>query len=168
MSSSQFLDDICLQDLGTGSGMVVWGFRSAARGQGGCVCVVRGFERVLGFTLGRTALTALHDLAGILGTDAGRRIQLAMPGSVRLVHDEGLLLHAIAAAQAGDCVMRDASLARLMMKIPGLRLSASAEQVADCFKDAGLLIEAPRNLAMPFGSNTAGPASHLPPAHFFN
>ncbi len=144
MNSDQFLEDVCLTDLGTGAGMVVWGFRSAARGWSGCPCVVRGFERLLGAAGGEAARHALYELAAILGHEGRRPISLAMPGSVRLVRDEALLLNACAAAYSGDSVARDACLAGLMAKIPSLRLSAAAMRLAESFRDAGLAIEAVR------------------------
>lgn len=96
-SPSHLID---LGDLLYGEHLVVWAFRSFARGRD-CLIVRREFDHGCGERAGE-AFAAMRVFVQQWATQGRRAIVLAPPGGLRLARDEQTMLGLFAAVQGGD------------------------------------------------------------------
>ncbi|MEM9617781.1 MAG: hypothetical protein AAF936_07435 [Pseudomonadota bacterium] len=137
-----FVRSLTLQQLGTGAGFAIWGFRAIAIGHSDCPALLRGYERMFGEDY-PPALGALHLLARSIGCRGGRRVSLAAPGCCGVTADELSLIAMLSAAQKHNPDRRDAHLRWLT----GGRIETAAQSAADAigeiFWKADVSIKAP-------------------------
>ena len=148
-------DHVRLSDLTQGEHMLLWGFRAAAFGVGGCELVRRQFDEACG-PLGLEALTALTVFVRELGLTGRRKITLAAPGSHRLTRDEQSVLAVFASAQTEDYARLEAHLAWLLADAPRAPFPAAACLVAQALSMSGLVLRLPTVEAAPVETATLG------------
>ncbi|MEO1043723.1 MAG: hypothetical protein AAFX52_15690 [Pseudomonadota bacterium] len=141
MNSHQ-LSDVTLPELGTGTGLVLIGFRASVFGQAGCFCVQSGFAASFGQDA-RPILVDILTCARVLGEEGTRKIGLSAPGQSRMTRDEVSLVCAFSAAQAWDHVALAAHLSWLADRPAAPRLIEVITTIADDFAGFGLAIHAP-------------------------
>lgn len=93
-------DVIDLDDLSYGDHLIVWAFRSFARGRD-CPIVRHEFDHGCGARAGE-AFVAMRVFVQQWATQGRRSIVLAPPGGLTVARDEQIMLRVFAAAQAGD------------------------------------------------------------------
>lgn len=142
MRDSAFVTDTYLPDLGTGSGIAIWGFRACAMGGAGCCTIVRGFENAFAGD-GAPVLGSMLALARFIGHDGRRKVSLAMPGCARITRDELSLLAAFGAAQMQDEALRDAHLTWLTARAPDEAMTSVTDHIAVSFLIHGYQIGLP-------------------------
>ena len=157
MDKPDFMQHVRLPDLGFGAAMMMWGFRACALGHAQCGCLVGGFERIFGPVQGELVLRQMLTMARVFGNEGRRRVTIAMPGSLGVTPDEGALLSALNAAQAGEEERCLESLQWLLAKEPAQELVELTTRLADAYVDRGLIVLAPENVPVP-ARNPAGAA----------
>lgn len=91
---------IDLDDLSYGEHLIVWAFRSFAKGRD-CPIVRHEFDHGCGARAGE-AFVAMRVFVQQWATRGRRSIVLAPPGGLTVARDEQIMLRLFAAAQAGD------------------------------------------------------------------
>lgn len=134
---------VTVPDLGPGAGYALWGFRAAAIGGVRCPTLTEGFEEVFG-EFAHPALGALLLLAQQLGSEGGRRINIAGPGCNFATADELSIIAMLAAAQAHDTDRCYAHLTWLMCGRNEKSAFYAADSIAGIFCAVDLTIHAPR------------------------
>lgn len=129
-------------DLGTGAGLMLWGFRACVAGHVQCPALVRLFARSLGSQADYVRQSLLV-LSQAIGCDGHRRLTVNGPGQIEATADELSFLAALAAAQCGDEPLRDAHLTWLMVRPPNESAVKAAAATAQALMQAGYLITMP-------------------------
>ncbi|MEO1043625.1 MAG: hypothetical protein AAFX52_15195 [Pseudomonadota bacterium] len=136
--------DVTLPELGTGTGLVLFGFRASVFGRADCHCVQSGFASALG----DDAQEALNDIlifARLLSSEGTRKIGLSAPGHGHMTRDEVSLACVFSAAQAWDQVALDAHLSWLVGGPVAPRLIKIVTKIADTFAGHSLAFYAPQS-----------------------
>lgn len=136
--------DVTLPELGTGTGLVLFGFRASVFGRADCHCVQSGFVSALGKDAGE-ALGDILTFARLLSDEGTRKIGLSAPGHGRMTRDEVSLACAFSAAQAWDQVALEAHLSWLIGGPVPPRLIKIVTKIADTFAGHSLAFRAPRS-----------------------
>ncbi|MEM9879118.1 MAG: hypothetical protein AAF862_07550 [Pseudomonadota bacterium] len=137
-----FIEGSTLVDLGSASGLIVWGFRACVQGKSHCKCIQSGFDRTLGAD-GKRVLECLRCVAECIGKCGRRKIGLATPGHAHFTRDEASMLAALSAAQTGRNPARDAHLTWLLASAVPETLQRAIDEISDGFTRHDLTIAAP-------------------------
>ncbi|MEM7741404.1 MAG: hypothetical protein AAF225_11460 [Pseudomonadota bacterium] len=147
--------DVTLPELGTGTGLLLFGFRASVFGRAGCHCVQSGFASALGEDADE-ALSDLLTFARLLSNEGTRKIGLSAPGHGRMTRDEVSLACVFSAAQAWDQVALEAHLSWLIGGPVTPKLMRIVTKIADTFAGHSLAFYAPRSArCVPAGDTPA-------------
>ncbi|MEM6650214.1 MAG: hypothetical protein AAF603_08190 [Pseudomonadota bacterium] len=154
MAACSFIPNLCLPKLGTGAGILTFGFRACAHGFGEDPRTIESFREALPKD-GPEILLHLNSFSKSLSRQGRRRIGVASPACGHITADELSLVAAFARAQEDHGFAQEAHLTWILAAPPSTGLMNHMRDITDLFLCSGLNISCPVFSAVHHPAQTA-------------